>query len=105
MKDVGWEIALRIRDSREQQGYTREVFEEKSEVSAKFLYEVETARKDISAKTLIKICKALNVSSDYILFGQGNKEDYSQLLYLLQQLDNKQIQLVTGIVELMVKKN
>lgn len=68
-------IGKRIRELRETQNYTREEFAEKIFISSKFLYEIEVGKKGFSANTLSKIAMALNVSSDYILFGE--KEQYA----------------------------
>ncbi len=40
-------VGERIRELREIQNYTREVLAEKVEISAKFLYEIETGKKRI----------------------------------------------------------
>lgn len=63
-------IGGRIRELREVQNYTREAFAEKVDISAKFLYEIETGKKGFSADTLCRISKALSVSCDYIMLGE-----------------------------------
>ena len=60
----------RIRNAREDMGYTREKFAELLEVSVSYMAEVERGRTGISVKMLIKICKVLGLSADYILFGE-----------------------------------
>lgn len=55
-------IGERIRELREIHNYTREAFAEKVDISAKFLYEIETGKKGFSADTLGKISIALSVS-------------------------------------------
>ena len=60
-KDAG----ERIRELRELQNYTREVFAEKVDISEKFLYEIEVGKKGFSADTLCRISKVLSVSCDY----------------------------------------
>ena len=39
------QVGRRIRELREIENYTREAFSEKVEISAKFLYEIETGKK------------------------------------------------------------
>ena len=56
-------------------GYTREKFAELLEVSVSYMAEVERGRTGISVKMLIKICKVLGLSADYILFGEVAGED------------------------------
>lgn len=51
------QIGERIRELRELQNYTREVFAEKVDISAKFLYEIEVGKKNFSANTLCRIAR------------------------------------------------
>ena len=60
-------IGERIRKLRESRHYTREVLAENADISAKFLYEIETGKKGFSAETLCKISRALCVSCDFIM--------------------------------------
>lgn len=64
------QIGERIRKLREGQNYTRENLAEKAEITAKFLYEIETGRKGFSAEVLCYIAQALSVSCDYIMLGE-----------------------------------
>ena len=63
------EIGKRIKILREANGFTREELAEKTEISSKFLYEVEKGRKGLSADTLLKISRTLSCSCDYIMTG------------------------------------
>ena len=69
----------RIRKAREEQGYTRERFAEKLDVSVSYLAELERGRTGISVKMLIKVCNLLGLSADYVLFGTERKEDELRL--------------------------
>lgn len=64
-KDIGF----RIRYLRESNNYTRDALAEKVDISAKFLYEIETGKKGFTVEILYNLSKALNVSCDYILTG------------------------------------
>ncbi len=63
-------IGDRIMDLRKDKGFSREQLAELSGISSSFLYEIEIAKKGFSANTLINLCNALEVSSDYILYGK-----------------------------------
>ena len=69
----------RIRKAREEQGYTRERFAEKLDVSVSYLAELERGRTGISVKMLVKVCNLLGLSADYVLFGTERKEDELRL--------------------------
>lgn len=63
-------IGSRIREIREQRGYTREQLAEYAEISANFVWEIETGRKSMKAQVLGRISAALDVPTDYLLFGE-----------------------------------
>lgn len=75
----------RIMLLRSELGYSRECLAEIVGISAKFLYEIETDRKGFSAQILMRLAKALGVTSDYIItggyeifFGKGLRLDLEQ---------------------------
>ena len=70
-KDIG----TRIRTVRDNLGKTREQISEAAGISAQFLFYIETGRKSMSAKTIVNLAKALNVSTDYLLLG-NNANDF-----------------------------
>lgn len=63
-------IGARIRKTREERGYTREQLAEYADVSADFLWEVETGKKGMKAQNLGKIAVALDVPTDYLILGK-----------------------------------
>ena len=60
-------LEKRIREKREMLGYSREYVAEQAEMSPSFLSDVELGIKGFSASTLMKLCKVLGLSADYIL--------------------------------------
>lgn len=87
----------RIRSARENLGYTREQFAEKLDVSVSYLAELERGRTGISVKLLIKVCRVLGLSADYVLFGEGREEDI-QLLNKIQRIDDKYLPLLEKVI-------
>ncbi len=83
----------RIRKAREEQGYTREKFAEKLDVSVSYLAELERGRTGISVKMLIKVCNLLGLSADYVLFGAERQED-SLRLDAIHRIDSKYLPLL-----------
>ena len=69
INDFNTSIGKRIRNVRESMGKTREQISEAAGISAQFLFYIETGRKSMSAKTIVNLAKALNVSTDYLLLG------------------------------------
>lgn len=75
------DIGMRIRKCRECHKYTREQLAELADISPVFLQAVEHGKKGISINTLAMLAAALQVSTDYILFG-FNENIYKDKLSL-----------------------
>lgn len=103
MNEAQWQMGVRIRSLREERHLTREQFSESAEISPKFLYEVESGLKGISANTLAKICCTLHVSADYILFGEDNSRISEELMHSIQQFNSEQVKLIENILNLIRK--
>ena len=74
-KQLNVEIGGRIRKCRETLGYSREALAEKAELASSVIGTIELGSGSFTAESLIKLCRALGTSADYILFGieeQGN---------------------------------
>ncbi len=90
MNDFNKKLGLRICKLREQRKLTREKLGELSHISDRFLYDIETGQKGISSETLYKLSLALNVSSDYLLFGvESNSETIERITGFLKRLDKE----------------
>lgn len=80
-------IGIRIKYIRELNHYTREELVEYADISSKFLYEIENGQKGLSATNLLKICKALEVSCDYILTGNCKARCNEELVNIIEMFD------------------
>lgn len=108
-KKVDTEIGQRIRRSREALGYSRETLSDKAELSNSFLSSIELGTGSCTAEYLKKLCQALGVSADYILFGIEGQGDLTQIHAMLSGLDPEYIPYVeqllsTFLVALRAKK-
>ena len=74
MSDFNVKTGKRIKGQRLKQGMTRDALSQKAKISDKFLYEIEIGKKGMSAETLYKVAKVLDVTTDWILSG-GMSED------------------------------
>ena len=90
------EIGQRIREIRKEQNKTREELAEKAEISTKFLYEIENGKKGISAESVLKIAKALSISTDYLLSGEVKANNDK-----VENLSFKQWKCLEKIIKLM----
>ena len=74
-KQLNVEIGGRIRKTREALGYSRETLAEKADLASSFIGTIELGAGSFTAETLIKLCRALGTSADYILFGREEQGD------------------------------
>ena len=68
------EIGSRMKKQRELQGLTREQLAEKLDITPRFCYDLELGLKGMSVSTLSKLSEVLNITSDYLLFGEDREE-------------------------------
>lgn len=91
-------IGLRIRKKREAYGYSRESMAELAEMSPTFLADIELGHRSFSFITLTKICKTLNVSADFILFGSETTLNFQKIEELLSGLEEEYMPFVEEII-------
>lgn len=99
MNDFNKKLGLKIKKLRERRKLTREKLGEAAEISDRFIYDVETGQKGISAETLYKLSRALNVTSDYLLFeAEENKNELSYVTEILKNLSPSELESVEKII-------
>lgn len=69
------DIGNRIQCRRKELGLTQEVAAERCDVTVSFYGNIERGTRAMSIQTLIKICKGLECTPDYVLFRLKNKPD------------------------------
>ena len=84
------QIGQRLREKREQAGYTREKLGELCSLSPRFIANVEFGDSTFSLDSLMAVCRVLSCSSDYLLFGGSIDNDaWTETVSKIQQLDVK----------------
>ena len=96
-KDLNTEIGNRIRLVREAQNKTRDQVAESADISSHFLFEIETGKKSMTAKTIINLSRALHVTTDYILL--GHVTPMSKIVNNLEGLPPDQLILAEQFIE------
>lgn len=90
----------RIMLLRNDKGYSREYLSEKAGISSKFLYEIETRKKGFSAKTLLRLASALEVTTDYIMVGEGNPRYDEKLASMIEMFEPNTLEIVKRLLEI-----
>lgn len=68
-KDIRKSIGKKIKLARSRTDYTQEKLAEKLSLSTRYISQLERGVAFGSAKTIVNLCKALNISSDFLFEG------------------------------------
>lgn len=94
------QIGRRVREKREQAGYTREKLGELCGLSPRFVANVEFGDSTFSLDSLMTVCRVLSCSADYLLFGiRSDGGAWSDTFFRLQQLDPKYQEPVNRVLQ------
>lgn len=93
------ETGLRLRKAREELKLSREVLAEQIQISPRYLAELETGAKSMSAVTIYDACEKLSISADYLMFGKTEKADISIIIEMLSNLDNEYVDLAEELLK------
>lgn len=97
-KDLNVLIGTNIRQAREAAGFTQEKFSEMIGIGPKSLSAIERGMVGISLAALKRVCSALSVSSDSIIFGRTEENDVSALTARLALLTEEEFRLCSEII-------
>lgn len=75
MDDLLVKIGMRILDRRKQMNLTQDALAELAGVTSQTISNAELGKKAMRPENIIKICAALDISTDYLLLGRIAKED------------------------------
>lgn len=91
-------IGEKIKNKRTEKKMTQEVLAERSGLSVGYISNVETAKKKVSLNAIIKICNALDISLNTLLFGNqvvcSNNELTCEFSNLIQDCSRYEKQLI-----------
>ncbi len=102
-KEINIQIGEQVRLAREQAKLTQEVLAEKIDVSPQYISDLERGVVGISLPTLKKLCCALGVASDQILFGTHTQDRGTLLSNACNTLTDKQFSLLLEMINCYVK--
>lgn len=102
-KEINIQIGEQVRIAREQNKLTQEVLAEKIDVSPQFVSDLERGVVGVSLSTLKRLCCALDVTSDQILFGTQSQDRRLLLSKSCESLTDEQFAALLEIVNSLVK--
>lgn len=90
-KEINYEIGIRIKIARERMGYTQEKFAEIIDRSVQYISDLERGKVGPSIQTLIRICDALYVTTDFLILGKETQaQDGNSVLNIPPNLTEKE---------------
>lgn len=102
-KEFDAEIGLRVRRQREALGYSREKLAENAGMAVSFLASIERGKCDFTVTTLKKLCTALGVSPDILLFGKEQGAEAGEITSMLSGLDTRYFPLAREMLSAFLK--
>lgn len=93
-KPINMEMDGRIRAIRKKVGLTSEQLANTMDISVQFLSDVERGKKSFSYENLIKLCRILRVSSDYILLGTEKSDKRARLHDVVDSIEEAYLPMI-----------
>ena len=98
MDDLLQQIGSRILSRRKQLRMTQEELAEKAGITPQTVSSAELGKKALRPENIIRICSALDISTDYLLLGKINDGDHSVLLSKVADLPPVQYRHLEDII-------
>lgn len=93
------EIGKRITERRKKLGMTQEMLAEKGDLTPQFVSYAESGKRAMRPENVIKVAKALEVSTDYLLTGDIVEKDMLILADKLRSLSPEMLRIVENIID------
>lgn len=93
------EIGFRLYTKRKERGYTQEKLAELMDVTPQTISYAESGKKAMRAENIVKACRVLNISADYLLMGTEPTAPMSELEQKISGLSNEQKIYVNIIID------
>lgn len=94
LKDMGKRLSQR----RKQLDLTQEQLAEKMDVSIQMISNMELGKKAIKPENLLKVCKILDISSDYVLTGEKGEKETTDIFVKINRLSDKELEIIETLI-------
>lgn len=101
-KELAHEMGRRIAAVRKSRGLTQEKAAEQSGLSVQYIAKVEQGIHCVGADSLLKLCRLLNVSADYLLTGDEETQRVRELSRFTKDLSEEQYRKVLTVLHTMI---
>ena len=101
-KEVNVEIGGQVKRARDAANITQEQLAERIDVSPQYVSDLERGVVGVSIPTLKRLCSALGVSSDTILFGAKTADTAEMLAHKLRAISPDKMPFLLDIIDAFV---
>ena len=98
MDDLLKQIGNRILHRRKQLRMTQEELSEKAGITPQTVSSAELGKKALRPENIIRVCSALDISTDYLLLGEVNASDHWTLISRISNLHPAQYRHLEDII-------
>lgn len=92
------QMGNRIYTRRKQLHLTQDALAERANVTPQMISSAELGKKALRPENIIKICSALDISTNYLLTGNVTDKDYSSLIQKIETLTPTQYRCLEEII-------
>lgn len=98
-----FELGNRIYERRKELNMTQENLAEAVGLSIQSISCIELGKKAVRPENLVNICRALDVSADYLLFGERSEKQLEPVAEMVSRLGSDDLELLKTIIKRMSK--
>lgn len=95
------QIGERVYNKRKKQKLSQAELAEKIGVSVQMISNLECGKKAIRPDNIVKVCEALNISTDYLLTGYTADNEMSEILEKLSNLSPSELKMINDMIDYM----
>ena len=104
MEHLLTEMGLRIQELRKQMGLTQDALAERAGMTSQTISTAELGKKALRPGNIIKLSRALGVSTDYLLTGYRNARDYTIIDGKLKEVSPQEYDRIMRMIDIMLEK-
>ena len=95
------EMGERFAQRRKELHLTQEELSERIDLSSQTISCIELGKKAVRPENLAKLCSALDISADYILYGKRSEQQMNDTIAKLSALDREAYTTVRELIDLL----
>ena len=103
-KEINIQIGEQVRLAREQAKLTQEALAERAGMTSQTISTAELGKKALRPENIVKLSRALGVSTDYLLTGCRNARDYTIIDGKLKEVSPQEYDRIMRMIDIMLEK-